>query len=113
MDFSTAKGPNGAAAHTPAVEGRTWRVPELEEWKQMCKSFGGSPSYYGGMEKELVAIGGDSSKFVDDFGYWSGSFASKFGTLDMCWLLDFYNGTIDFWQDSANGVLHVRACFSF
>jgi len=113
MDFSTAKGPNGAAAHTPAVEGRTWRVPELEEWKQMCKSFGGSPSYYGGMEKELVAIGGDSSKFVDDFGYWSGSFSSKFGTLDMCWLLDFYNGTIDFWQDSANGVLHVRACFSF
>ena len=32
MDWNTANGASGAAAHTPAVEGQTWKLPSQEEW---------------------------------------------------------------------------------
>ena len=32
MDWDTACGENGAAAHTPAVEGCSWKLPSQEEW---------------------------------------------------------------------------------
>jgi hypothetical protein len=32
MDWATACGESGAAAHTPTVEGQTWKLPSQEEW---------------------------------------------------------------------------------
>ena len=35
MNWSTATGASGAAAHTPAVSGQTWKLPSKAEWNQM------------------------------------------------------------------------------
>ena len=35
MNWSTATGASGAAAHTPAVTGGTWKLPSKAEWNQM------------------------------------------------------------------------------
>ena len=35
MNWSTANGASGAAAHTPVVTGGTWKLPSKAEWNQM------------------------------------------------------------------------------
>ncbi len=35
MNWSTATGASGAAAHTPVVTGGTWKLPSKAEWNQM------------------------------------------------------------------------------
>ena len=42
MDWATACGENGAAAHTPAVEGLTWKLPSQEEWTLVGNANSGS-----------------------------------------------------------------------
>lgn len=35
MDWETAKGPNGAAAHTPAIAGLEWILPSAGDWRRI------------------------------------------------------------------------------
>ena len=42
MDWATAKGASGAAAHTPTVEGQTWKLPSQEEWTLVKNANSGS-----------------------------------------------------------------------
>ena len=59
MDWETAKGPNGAAAHTPAIAGYEWRLPSSGDWSDMlwlkyrydryyCDVLNSYIKYYGG-----------------------------------------------------------------
>ena len=42
MDWATAKGASGAAAHTPAVEGYSWKLPSLDDWTLVASANSGS-----------------------------------------------------------------------
>ena len=42
MDWATACGESGAAAHTPTVEGQTWKLPSQEEWTLVKNANSGS-----------------------------------------------------------------------
>lgn len=40
MDWSTACGASGAAAHTPIVTGQTWKLPSREDWQHIRDAYG-------------------------------------------------------------------------
>ena len=42
MDWSTACGASGAAAHTPAVEGQSWKLPSQEDWQHIGSVYNGT-----------------------------------------------------------------------
>ena len=113
MDWSTANGATtGAAAHTPAVTGQTWKLPSQAEWQQMFSANGGSQSSYTGLNTALAAAGGDSSKLQDYDDYWSSTESDGDHAYAM-WLLA-YNGSVS--SVSAEKVDNpnpVRACFAF
>jgi hypothetical protein len=115
MDWSTANGATtGAAAHTPAVTGQTWKLPSQAEWQQMFSANGGSQSSYTGLNTALAAAGGDSSKLQDGDDYWSSTETEINGEQAFAmWLLS-YNGSV--YSISAAKVDNpnpVRACFAF
>ena len=81
MNWSTANGASGAAAHTPAVTGQTWKLPSKAEWNQM---FGADAeediANYMSLNYALDAAGGtalpesysyywSSTEFVGDIAY--------------------------------------------
>ena len=70
MIWSTANGATtGAAAHTPAVTGQTWKLPSQAEWKQMFKANGGYDDNYFGLNTAITNAGGTGLQEADE--YWS------------------------------------------
>ena len=69
MNWSTANGASGAAAHTPAVSGQTWKLPSKAEWNQM---FGNDPdtdiANYFDLNNAISTAGGTE---LQDGLYWS------------------------------------------
>lgn len=70
MNWSTATGASGAAAHTPVVTGGTWKLPSKAEWNQM---FGADAeediANYMSLNDALAAAGGTA--FQEGGYYWS------------------------------------------
>ena len=109
MNWSTANGASGAAAHTPAVSGQTWKLPSQDEWKQMFSANGGSDSSYSGLNTALAAAGGDSSKLqVDDY-YWS----STEDDSDYAYRVSLRDGDADWLSFGKDDDVLVRACRAF
>ena len=109
MNWSTANGASGAAAHTPAVSGQTWKLPSQDEWKQMFSANGGSDSSYSGLNTALAAAGGDSSKLqVDDY-YWS----STEDDSDYAYRVSLRDGDADWLSFGKDDDVLVRACLAF
>jgi len=115
MDWSTANGATtGAAAHTPAVTGQTWKLPSQAEWQQMFSANGGSQSSYTGLNTALAAAGGDSSKLQDGDDYWSSTETEINGEQAFAMLLLSYNGSvISISAAKVDNPNPVRACFAF
>lgn len=111
MDWDTANGETGAAAHTPAVSGHAWILPSLDEWKQMFKANGGSEGSYSGLNEALASAGGDSSKLRVNDGYWSSTKENDANAYNAFLRTD---GTINFSMLAMNSNSRfVRACFAF
>ena len=71
MTWNDVNGQSGVSAHTPAMEGYTWRLPSREEWNQVFKANGGSQTSGTGLNTALVNAGG-AALLSDDY-YWSSS----------------------------------------
>ena len=111
MDWSTANGPSGAAAHTPAVAGQTWKLPSLEEFRQMFISNGGDALQSWGMNRNLTLAGGTPLKesLQDNAGYWMSSEWEG----DVASHMRHYDSRVGYNRVSKDIVSSVRACFAF
>ena len=106
MDWSTANGASGAAAHTPAVSGKTWKLPSQDEWKQMFSANGGSDSSYSGLNTTITNAGGTGLREYD---YWSSTELNE----NFAYYVTLVSGGAYFSDDNKGSDSHVRACLAF
>ena len=111
MDWSTANGPGGAAAHTPAVAGQTWKLPSLDEFRQMFISNGGDALQSWVLNRNLTLAGGTPLKesLQDNAGYWMSSEWEG----DVASHMRHYDSRVGYNRVSKDIVSSVRACFAF
>lgn len=109
MNWNTAI--TTAAAHTPAVTGYSWRLPNLDEWKQMFSGKGGNEGSYTGLNTAITNAGGVA---LQDGGAWYWSITehnvSKACYVDLRDNAATFGGYIKV-GDTSN--LSVRACLAF
>ena len=110
MNWGTATGNNGAKAHTPAVEGYSWKVPTIGEWQYNIFT-GAGVGNLAGLSTYMTAAGGTG---LQNGCYWTSTPKNN----------DFYarcikieNGSINFspggnTELKSNGY-YVRAVFAF
>lgn len=106
MEWSTANGASGAAAHTPAVSGQTWKLPSQDEWKQMFSANGGSDSSYSGLNTTITNAGGTGLREYD---YWSSTELNE----NFAYYVTLVSGGAYFSDDGKGSDSHVRACLAF
>ena len=110
MDWSTAKGATGAAAHTPKVTGYSWNLPIKYQWNQM---FGAGAQAnnadYTNLNNALAAAGGDSSKLQVGNFYWSSTSYDE----DNARYVYLGDSSADWNIGDKGGVGCVRACIAF
>ena len=112
MNWSTANGASGAAAHTPTVTGQTWKLPSQAEWQQMFSANGGNQDSYTGLNTALAAAGGDSSKLQESAHYWSSSEDNPGVDAYFVSLVSGYGYA--YWSSDDEDVdFRVRACLAF
>ncbi len=109
MNWNTAI--TTAAAHTPAVTGYSWRLPSVDEWKQMFSANGNNEGSYTGLNKAITNAGGEA---LQDGGTWYWSITehtdSKAYYVDLRENAATFGGFIKVGDDSN---LSVRACLAF
>ena len=110
MNWDTANGNNGAKAHTPAVEGYSWKVPTIGEWQYNIFT-GAGVGNLAGLSTYMTAAGGTG---LQDGCYWT-STPKNNGYYARCIKIE--NGSINFSPGGnielkTNGY-HVRACLAF
>ena len=110
MNWSTANGASGAAAHTPTVTGQTWKLPSQAEWQQMFSANGGNQNSYTGLNTALAAAGGDSGKLREGAMYWS---SSEINPGVFAYSVYLFNGDAYCNSDLEFIEYEVRACLAF
>ncbi|UKK57196.1 DUF1566 domain-containing protein [Prevotella communis] len=110
MNWDTATGNNGAKAHTPAVEGYSWKVPTLGEWQYNIFT-GAGIGNLAGLSTYMTAAGGTG---LQNGCYWTST--PKNNSYYAC-CIKIENGSITFspggnTELKTNGY-HVRAVFAF
>ena len=114
MQWANARGANGAAAHTPAVTGYSWKLPNLDEWKQMFSAFGGSEGQCTGLNTAIGNAGGTALQNDVNNGakYWSSTehetntSNAYYAVLQDSQVSYYYAWKTDYW-------CHIRSCFVF
>ena len=114
MNWSTANGATGAAAHTPVISGYSWKLPSQDEWKQMFGANGGNQGSYTGLNTALATAGGDSSKLQEGFGndYWS-STPGYYDEDCACGVLLLGGDAMWGTNNSGTNLCCIRACLAF
>lgn len=97
-----------AAAHSPEFSGGTWKLPSLDDWKNMFKTYGGDDSNYGGLNTAITGAGGTGLLVYK--GYWtsterSSAYSYCLNTAD--------NGNINFFDYMKSNRRYVRVCLEF
>ncbi len=110
MNWGTATGNNGAKAHTPAVEGYSWKVPTIGEWQYNIFTDAGVGNL-AGLSTYMTAAGGTG---LQNGCYWT-STPKNNSYYARCIKIE--NGSINFspggnTELKSNGYL-VRAVFAF
>jgi hypothetical protein len=110
MNWGTATGNNGAKAHTPAVEGYSWKVPTIGEWQYNILTDAGVGNL-AGLSTYMTAAGGTG---LQNGCYWT-STPKNNSYYARCIKIE--NGSINFspggnTELKSNGYL-VRAVFAF
>ena len=106
MNWTTATGASGAAAHTPAAPTTTssWMLPSKDQWNKMITAAGG----YTALRDGFSGIAG-ASNLQSNF-YWSST--EDDSNNANAWLYRFSNG--QWYHDSKGyGDIRVRACLAF
>lgn len=108
MNWSTATGASGAAAHTPVVTGGTWKLPSKAEWNQMFGDDADADiANYFNQNDAISAAGGTA--FQDGDYYWS-STETEDGIAYVELDLGSANWRNDGYEDDD---YRVRACLAF
>ena len=107
MNWNTVNGASGVAAHTPAIEGQTWRLASEDEWKKMFKANGGNVNKYNGLNTAIFKAGGTS--FTSGDIYWSSTESSSTEVK----VLSLSGGNVSYYDLAKNRTFYVRACFDF
>jgi hypothetical protein len=110
MNWDTATGNNGAKAHTPAVEGYSWKVPTIGEWQYNIFTDAGVGNL-AGLSTYMTAAGGTG---LQNGCYWT-STPKNNSYYARC--IQIENGSINFspggnTELKSNGY-YVRAVFAF
>ena len=101
MNWSTANGASGAAAHTPTVAGQTWKLPSKDEWDNMISAAGS----YTNLRDGFSSVGGTNMQSDDR--YWSSTDSDS----GYAWIYYFSNGK---WGNGYKDFdYYVRACLAF
>ena len=108
MDWNTANGATGAAAHTPTVTSQAWKLPSQDEWKQMFAANGGNETSYSGLNTAITTAGG-AALLEGDNNYWS---STEVGTAN-AQRLHLASGTAYFTDVKRTNANRVRACLAF
>lgn len=96
-----------AVAQKPGVAGHTWRLPTMNEWKQMFSANGGSDSKYESLSAAINNAGGKD--FESSGGYiWTSTEGSN-----GAYLIVLYNRSVMYIDTPKRGRYGFRACFSF
>ena len=106
MNWSTANGASGAAAHTPTVTGQAWKLPSQAEWIQMFSANGGNEGSYSGLNTTITNAGGTA--FQED-GYWSSTVNDEVNAYSV----GLYGGSAYFDPFAKGADILVRACLAF
>ena len=114
MQWANARGANGAATHTPTVTGYSWKLPNLNEWKQMFSAFGGSEKQCTGLNTAIGNAGGTALQNDVNNGakYWSSTehetitSNAYYAFLQDSKVSYYDGGKSEFW-------CHIRSCFVF
>ena len=109
MNWSTATGASGAAAHTPVVTGSTWKLPSKAEWNQMFGDDADADiaNCYS-LNNDISAAGGTAFPEDGFYRYWSSTeFEGDIAYVELdCGSARWQNGFED--ED-----YRVRACLAF
>ena len=106
MNWSTATGASGAAAHTPDAPTpmtSSWMLPSKVQWNNMITAAGS----YTALSDGFSGIAGASILQSDNYSYWS---STEYG-LSRAYL--YYFGDGSWWLASKGNVRLVRACLAF
>ncbi len=108
MNWSTATGASGAAAHTPVVTGGTWKLPSKAEWNQMFGDDADTdiPNYFN-LNFYISTAGGTD---LQDGYYWS---STEFED-GIAYEVELDLGSA-YWHDNGyeDDDRRVRACLAF
>lgn len=106
MNWNTAI--TTAAAHTPAVTGYSWRLPNLDEWKQMFSAYGNNEGSYTGLNTAITNAGGEA---LQDGGNWYWSI-TEHSDIKACYV-DLRDNAATFGGYIKTFDVSVRACLAF
>jgi len=110
--WNAAKSTCGGKA---AIGGKSWKLPTMDEWKQMFSATGGNEGSYTGLNTALSAAGGASSTLNGQ--YWSSSEGGEYDWEDEfyveAWDVDLYNDVTVWFTHRKNESRRVRAVLAF
>ena len=108
MYWATAK---STCEGKTAIGGYSWKLPTMDEWKQMFRANGGNENEFTGLNNALAAAGGDSSKLQESVYYWSSSEYYD----DDAWDINLFGeyGVRWYRDNKEDEAYHVRACLAF
>ena len=97
-----------SANHTPTVTGQTWKLPSMDEWKNMLTGNDTDGWSSVSLNTALENAGGTYAALGANYHYWT---STQDGENPWYYYIDFIDGK--FYSKSSGGESHVRACFAF
>ena len=106
MNWSTATGASGAAAHTPVVTGGTWKLPSKAEWNQMFGDDADTDiANYMNLNYAISTAGGTAFPEDGYYYYWS---STEFDYVELdCGSANWHS------EGDEDEDYRVRACLAF
>lgn len=97
-----------STSHTPSVTGQTWKLPSMDEWKNMLTGNDTDGWSSASLNTDLENAGGTA--LGADYHYWT---STQDGESPWYYYLGFTDNIGKFSSKSSGGESHVRACIAF
>ena len=97
-----------SASHTPSVTGQTWKLPSMDEWKNMLT--GNDTDGWSSVNLNTALENAGGTALGADYHYWT---STQDGEYPQYYYLGFTNNTGTFKSKLSSGEAHARACFAF
>lgn len=97
-----------SASHTPSVTGQTWKLPSMDEWKNMLT--GNDTDGWSSVSLNTALENAGGTALGADNHYWT---STQVGEYPQYYYLDFTNNIGMFYSKLSGGEARARACFAF